>query len=87
MRLGIVASFPGHSCLQFFIACSMHKKEGEGLGDRAMCVTSGRRCPIVVTHKICDESSKQQTVLTLSFEHYCLKFLYEILQEQPPDSL
>ena len=28
-----IASFPGHSCLQFLIACSMQKQpEGEGLG-------------------------------------------------------
>ena len=37
------------------------KTEGEGLGERVTCVTSGRRegrhrggrCPIVVTHKLC----------------------------------
>ena len=41
------------------------KMEGEGLGERVTCVTSGRhegrregrreggRCPIVVTHKLC----------------------------------
>ena len=33
------------------------KTEGEGMGERVTCVTSGRRegrrCPIVVTHKLC----------------------------------
>ena len=38
-----LASFPGRSCLQFMIACSMQKRsEGEGLGERVMCMTSGR---------------------------------------------
>ena len=37
-----LASFPGHSRLQFLIACSI-KTEGEGLGERVTCVTSGRR--------------------------------------------
>ena len=37
-----VASFPGRSRLQFLIACSI-KTEGEGLGERVTCVTSGRR--------------------------------------------
>ena len=43
-------------------------------------------CPIVVTHKIGYESTEKQTILTLSFEHCRLKFLFEILQEEPPDS-
>ena len=37
-----LASFPGHSHLQFLNACSI-KTEGEGLGERVTCVTSGRR--------------------------------------------
>ena len=36
-----VASFPGHSRLQFLITCSI-KTEGEGLGERVTCVMSGR---------------------------------------------
>ena len=37
-----IASFPGRSRLQFSIASSI-KTEGEGLGERVTCVTSGRR--------------------------------------------
>ena len=37
-----IASFPGRSRLQFLIASSI-KTEGEGLGERVTCVTSGRR--------------------------------------------
>ena len=37
-----LASFPGRSRLQFLIASSI-KTEGEGLGERVTCVTSGRR--------------------------------------------
>ena len=33
------------------------------------------------------ESTKQQAVLMLFFEHYSLKFLDKILQEGPRDSL
>ena len=36
-----VASFPGRSRLQVFD--HILKTEGEGLGERGMCVTSGRR--------------------------------------------
>ena len=44
-------------------------------------------CPIVVTPLISLESTEQQTVLTLSFELYGLKFLEKVLQEGPRDSL
>ena len=54
MRLELVASFPGHSHLQFLIACSMHKRRGKAWEIIVTCVTSGRQCPIVVTHKLCD---------------------------------
>ena len=36
-----IASFPGRSRLQFLIASSIIT-EGEGLGERVTCVTSGR---------------------------------------------
>ena len=41
----IIASFPGRSLLQFLIAYKLQyaKTEGEGLRERVMCVTSGRR--------------------------------------------
>ena len=37
-----LVSFPGRSRLQFLITCSIAKMEGEGLGERVTCMTSGR---------------------------------------------
>ena len=57
-----LASFPGRSCLQFMIACSMQKRsEGEGLGERVMCMTSGR-------HEARHEGREEGRCLTKNLE-------------------
>ena len=38
----MLASFPGRSCLQFLIACSMQKQRGKAW-ERVTCTTSGRQ--------------------------------------------
>ena len=91
-----VASFLGHSCLHVLITCSMQKQRRKAWEIRVTCMMShrrrgwgGGRCPIVVTHNfalISLKSTEQQAVMTLSFEHYSLKFLDKMSQEGPWDS-
>ena len=68
MRLELVASFPGHSRLQFSITCSMHKRRGKAWEIRVTYVTSGRQCPIVVTHKLCDYQPRSMNCIDAVFQ-------------------